>query len=202
MFDISFSEIMIIAVVAVVVVGPQRLPKTVRTIAHVMGRAQRYVSDIKSDIQREMELEDFKKATQSIKDIGKDLESTVRSTVDDAQKSVQSLGKDLQSVESELKNIAAEKITVQENSESDPTTEPPSASLVSETSETPPPAENTSATENETGDDFGHNPADFSANPADYQVPSFLQGDVATSIPETSEPAEPKDWEEKSNAAS
>ncbi len=196
MFDISFSEIMVIAVVAVVVVGPQRLPKTVRTIAHVMGRAQRYVSDIKSDIQREMELEDFKKATQTISNIGKDLENTVRSTVNDAQKSVQSLGKDLQSMESELKNIATEKTTAQENRESNTETKMASETSTAEKDEVMPTAikENTLVVENKTNDGSGHNPDTFAANPADYQVPSFLKGDITLSIPE---PAEQKSDDEK-----
>ena len=55
MFDISFSEIVVIAVVALVVVGPERLPKVARTLGYLFGRAQRYIADVKSDIQREMD---------------------------------------------------------------------------------------------------------------------------------------------------
>ncbi len=61
MFDIGFSELMVIAVVALVVIGPERLPKVARTAGHLMGRLQRYVNDVKSDINREMELEELRK---------------------------------------------------------------------------------------------------------------------------------------------
>ena len=61
MFDIAFSEILVIAVVALIVIGPERLPKVARTLGHLVGRMQRYVNDVKSDISREMELEELKK---------------------------------------------------------------------------------------------------------------------------------------------
>ena len=50
MFDIAFSELLIIGIVALVVIGPERLPKVARTVGHLLGRMQRYVSDVKSDI--------------------------------------------------------------------------------------------------------------------------------------------------------
>ena len=61
MFDIGFSELMVIAVVALVVIGPERLPRVARTAGHLMGRLQRYVNDVKADISREMELEELRK---------------------------------------------------------------------------------------------------------------------------------------------
>ena len=61
MFDIGFSEIVVIGVVALVVIGPERLPKTARTLGHLFGRLQRYVNDVKADINREMELEELRK---------------------------------------------------------------------------------------------------------------------------------------------
>ncbi|SPY31555.1 Sec-independent protein translocase protein TatB [Oligella urethralis] len=60
MFGLSFSEIIIIALVALIVIGPERLPKTARALGLLMGRAQRYVNDIKSDIEREMHVDDIK----------------------------------------------------------------------------------------------------------------------------------------------
>ena len=54
MFDIGFSEMMVIAVVALIVIGPERLPKVARTLGHLFGRMQRYVNDVKADICREM----------------------------------------------------------------------------------------------------------------------------------------------------
>ena len=61
MFDIGFSELMVIAVVALIVIGPERLPKVARTLGHLFGRMQRYVSDVKADISREMELDELRK---------------------------------------------------------------------------------------------------------------------------------------------
>ena len=60
MFDFGFSELILIGVVMLVVVGPERLPKVARTAGLLLGRVQRYVSDVKSDIQREMQLEELK----------------------------------------------------------------------------------------------------------------------------------------------
>ena len=59
MFDISFSELLLIGVVALVVVGPERLPKVARTIGLLVGRAQRYVNDVKTELQREANLEEI-----------------------------------------------------------------------------------------------------------------------------------------------
>jgi len=67
MFDIGFTELIIIGVVALIVVGPERLPKVARTAGHLFGRMQRYVSTVKSDISREIELDELRKAGQSFK---------------------------------------------------------------------------------------------------------------------------------------
>ncbi len=61
MFDIAFSELIVIGIVALIVIGPDKLPKIARTTGHLLGRAQRYVNDIKSDIDRELHLEDLQK---------------------------------------------------------------------------------------------------------------------------------------------
>jgi len=79
MFDIGFSELIVIGVVALVVIGPERLPRVARTVGHLLGRLQRYVSDVKSDIQREMQLEDLKKLQQQVAESARQLESSVRS---------------------------------------------------------------------------------------------------------------------------
>lgn len=68
MFDIGFSEILMIAVVALIVIGPQRLPKVARTLGHLMGRAQRYVNGIKADITREMSLDEMRQFEQKARE--------------------------------------------------------------------------------------------------------------------------------------
>lgn len=77
MVDIGFSELLVIAVVALVVVGPQRLPVLTRTVGTLLGRAQRYVSDVKSDIQRQMDLEELRKMKQGVEDLGQNLQASV-----------------------------------------------------------------------------------------------------------------------------
>ena len=62
MFDIGFFEMVIIAVVALIVLGPENSPKVARAAGHLLGRLQRYVNDVKSDINREMQLEELKEA--------------------------------------------------------------------------------------------------------------------------------------------
>lgn len=77
MFDIAFSELIVIALIALVVIGPERLPRVARTAGHLLGRLQRYVSDVKSDINREIQLEELKKMQQQVEDSARDLQSSV-----------------------------------------------------------------------------------------------------------------------------
>lgn len=61
MFGIDFSELVVILIVALIVVGPQRLPSVARTLGHLWGRAQRYINSVKSDISRDMAMEELHK---------------------------------------------------------------------------------------------------------------------------------------------
>src|SRR2546423_10631145 len=81
MFDVGFSEIVVIAVVALIVIGPERLPKTARTLGHLFGRLQRYVNDVKADISREMELEELRKLQQEVKSAAQDVQRSMTSAV-------------------------------------------------------------------------------------------------------------------------
>lgn len=67
MFDIAFSELIVIGIVALIVIGPDKLPKIARTAGHLFGRAQRYVNDVKSDIHRELQLEEMRKLEDEIR---------------------------------------------------------------------------------------------------------------------------------------
>lgn len=66
MFDIAFSELIVIGVVALLVIGPDKLPKVARTAGHLFGRAQRYVSEVKSDIDNQLRLEEMQKLQEEI----------------------------------------------------------------------------------------------------------------------------------------
>lgn len=86
MFDVGFTELMVIALVGLIVIGPERLPKVARTVGHLLGRLQRYVGDVKSDISREMQLEDLKKLQAQVTEQARDLERQVN----DQMKTVES----------------------------------------------------------------------------------------------------------------
>lgn len=88
MFDIGFSEIVVIAVVALVVLGPERLPKTARTLGHLFGRLQRYVNDVKGDIKRELELDELRKLQQNVQSAAKEIEESMASATRDAEAGV------------------------------------------------------------------------------------------------------------------
>ena len=77
MFDIGFSEMVVIAVVALIVLGPEKLPKVARTAGHLLGRLQRYVNDVKSDINREMQLEELKKLQAQVEESARTMERSV-----------------------------------------------------------------------------------------------------------------------------
>lgn len=96
MFDIGFSEMVVLAVVALVVLGPERLPKVARQAGAWMGKLRRYVDDVKSDINRQMELSELRDLKNQVTDAARDLETSVQSTVsgmktdfDDVQKSLE-----------------------------------------------------------------------------------------------------------------
>lgn len=103
MFDIGFSELLIIAVVALIVIGPERLPKVARTVGHLVGRMQRYVNDVKADISREMELDELKKLRSSMEETARSFEQSVQ--------------KEIRETESELGSVA-------ESARPEPETEP------------------------------------------------------------------------------
>ena len=88
MFDIGFSELMVIAVIALVVIGPERVPKVARTLGHLAGRLQRYVSDVKADINREIELDELRKMRDSMQQAASSFESSVKSGLASAENEV------------------------------------------------------------------------------------------------------------------
>ena len=81
MFDIGFTELLVIGVVALLVIGPERMPKVARTAGHLFGRFQRYVSSVKADINREMDIDELRRAgenfKQSVEDAAKGVETRV-----------------------------------------------------------------------------------------------------------------------------
>lgn len=97
MFDFSFGELAVIGTVALVVLGPERLPKVARAVGDWVGKAQRYVSQVKSDINREIELSELKKvqeearsAAQSMKDAMHGAEASLTKTAEELNAAVES----------------------------------------------------------------------------------------------------------------
>ena len=99
MFDIGFSELMVIGLVALIVIGPERLPRVARTLGILAGRLQRYVADVKADINREVELEELRKMKDSMQEV----KDSVQEAASGIESSVQG---ELNKAESEL-NAAA-----------------------------------------------------------------------------------------------
>jgi sec-independent protein translocase protein TatB len=111
MFDVGFSELLVIAIVALVVIGPERLPKVARTAGHLLGRLQRYVNDVKSDINREMQLDELKKLQADVQESARSIERSVSSEMQSAQ---QSLDLTAQSVVDEIKPLPVAEALVPE----------------------------------------------------------------------------------------
>ncbi|MFA5663813.1 Sec-independent protein translocase protein TatB [Castellaniella sp.] len=88
MFDISFSELMLIGVIALIVIGPERLPKVARTVGHLLGRAQRYVNEVKSDIQKEVDLKEISDIKNQMQDAAQSVKSSMTSSVEELKASV------------------------------------------------------------------------------------------------------------------
>ena len=91
MFDVGISEIMVIAVVALIVLGPEKLPKTARTLGHLFGRLQRYVSDVKADINRELALDELKKMQAEVKSAATDIESSLTLSAQEVEANVRAV---------------------------------------------------------------------------------------------------------------
>lgn len=77
MIDIGLSKLMIIGVVALVVIGPEKLPRVARTVGNLLGRAQRYVNDVKSEVSRQMELEELGKMKSAVESAASDVQSSI-----------------------------------------------------------------------------------------------------------------------------
>jgi sec-independent protein translocase protein TatB len=95
MFDVGFSEIAVIAVVALIVIGPERLPKAARTMGLLFGRLQRYVSDVKADINREMELDELRKLQKQVQGAAQEFKTSVESAAQDVHSGVRSVEEQL-----------------------------------------------------------------------------------------------------------
>ncbi|MDH4115509.1 MAG: Sec-independent protein translocase protein TatB [Burkholderiaceae bacterium] len=97
MFDFSFGELAVIGAVALVVLGPERLPKVARMAGEWAGKAQRYVSQVKTDITREMEVAELQKLQQQARDVARSIETSVQGGVASIQSELDSTANSLNS---------------------------------------------------------------------------------------------------------
>ncbi len=84
MIDLGVSKLALIAVVALIVVGPERLPKVARMAGNLFGRAQRYMAEVRTEVNRQIELDEFKKLREASADAMREMESTLNATVQEA----------------------------------------------------------------------------------------------------------------------
>ena len=101
MFELSFGKMMIIAVVALIVLGPEKLPKVARTLGHLLGRARSYANQVKQDIDREMQMDELKKLQQAAQDAAKSFETTVNEAGRSVEQEASSASKVFNEMESD-----------------------------------------------------------------------------------------------------
>lgn len=92
MFDVSFSELIVIAVVALIVIGPEKLPKVARTLGALAGRMQRYVAQVKEEVNREVRFQELQQLQQEIQDTVTKTKESIQSSV---QEGVDAVSKDV-----------------------------------------------------------------------------------------------------------
>jgi sec-independent protein translocase protein TatB len=81
MIDFGFDKIALIGAVALIVIGPEKLPRVARTVGHMLGKAQRYVADVKAEVNRSIELDELKKMKTQFETAARDVEQTVQSEI-------------------------------------------------------------------------------------------------------------------------
>ena len=86
MIDFGFDKLALIGAVALIVIGPEKLPRVARTVGHLLGKAQRYVADVKAEVNRSMELEELKKMKDTVETAARDVESSIRTGASEFEK--------------------------------------------------------------------------------------------------------------------
>lgn len=86
MLDLGLSKMALIGAVALIVIGPEKLPRVARTVGALLGKAQRYVADVKSEVNRSMDLEELKKMKETVETAARDVEQSVQTTANDFEK--------------------------------------------------------------------------------------------------------------------
>ena len=86
MIDLGLSKMALIGAVALIVIGPEKLPRVARTVGTLLGKAQRYVNDVKAEVNRSMELDELRKMKDTVESAARDVESSVSTAASDFEK--------------------------------------------------------------------------------------------------------------------
>jgi sec-independent protein translocase protein TatB len=95
MIDLGLEKMMVIGAVALIVIGPEKLPRVARTVGTLLGKAQRYVADVKAEVNRSIELEELKKMKEQVETAARDVESSIRTGASDLQRELNTAVSDL-----------------------------------------------------------------------------------------------------------
>ena len=125
MFDFGFSKLLLIGVVALIVIGPERLPRVARTLGHLYGRLQRYVTQVKADINREMELDELRRLQREVKGAASEIEQSMQSVATDFQSGIKSVEQQLNEPASEAAPASSSVSEVPASAGAPPPEEPP-----------------------------------------------------------------------------
>ncbi len=120
MFDLGISELAVVGVVGLVVLGPERLPTVAKTAGQWIGKAQRMVQQVKSDIERETELGELKKLKEQAEGVADDIRSTLKAQTDSIKSDVESLEHDVNSAVDDIKKDVDQTGEAVETSVADP----------------------------------------------------------------------------------
>jgi sec-independent protein translocase protein TatB len=162
MFDFGFSEMLVCGVIALVVLGPERLPTVARTAGEWIGKAQRFVAQVKSDIDRETELSELKKIKDEAQSLARDVKTSVEqsakeieSSVNDAAKGAEDVAKEANDALNDIEKAATSDGTSAEAPAADAATGDTSAASSGETASATPGG--TAGTDQEIADFYGWN---------------------------------------------
>jgi sec-independent protein translocase protein TatB len=108
MIDFGFDKLALIGAVALIVIGPEKLPRVARTVGHMLGKAQRYVADVKAEVNRSIELDELKKMKSQFENAARDVEKSVKDEVQQASASLESSWTELQSSSSGSTGVSHE----------------------------------------------------------------------------------------------
>jgi sec-independent protein translocase protein TatB len=88
MIDFGIDKLALIGAVALIVIGPEKLPRVARTVGHFLGKAQRYVADVKAEVNRSIELEELQKMKSSVQDAAQEIQQSIHLSAPEFQSAV------------------------------------------------------------------------------------------------------------------